>query len=70
VTVIATEAAMRTRRDRWSATFVDRYLQARRALVADAPGRAVRAAERERSDERAIEAVTRAIRASSRQETA
>ncbi len=60
---------MRTHRDRLSDTFIDRYLQARRAPLADTLNRAPKVT-RERSDKRAVEAVARAFRAGSRRETA
>jgi hypothetical protein len=53
---------MRARSHPLDATFVDRYLQARRLLPANAPGRAPKGARVRRSDKRAVEAVTRAIR--------
>jgi len=53
---------MSTRRARLNTTFVNQYLKARRALLADTSGRGLERVQRQGSDKRAVEAVAHAIR--------
>jgi len=62
VIVIASETVMSIRRVQLNTTFVQQYLQGRRALLAGTSGRRLKRVQRQAGDKRAVEAVTHAIR--------